>query len=100
MAYSAIATVIIGEMLDETWHNTYLGDNFEHFADDHDHGSADHGSTELGDLTSIVLADGSDADAPGAGKTVFYSKAGKLWQRAGASGTAEELSITTHTSPN
>lgn len=100
MAYNSVPTTIIGVMLDQDWHNTNITGNMEHFANVHDHGSANHGSRTLGNsggLISLVLTDGSDPDAPGAGKVIIYAKSGTLFQRAGAAGTPEEWSLTTHT---
>ena len=89
MAFSVVPTVAVGELLPIGFWNTNIRANMEHFAGTHDHGSASHGALTLGGtggLTHLRLTDGSDADAPGAGKTVFYSKSGKMWQRAGAAG--------------
>ena len=100
LAYNLTPTIAVGEMVSSTYWNTYVRDGGDHFADDHDHGSATHGSTSLGasgGLTSIRLSDGSDPAAPGAGKTIIYSKSGKLYQRVGASGSPEEFSIVGHT---
>lgn len=100
MAYNAVPTTSVGDMLDEDWWNDNIRANAIHFADTHDHGSTDHGALTLGGtggLTYMRFSDGSDAAAPGVGKTVIYAKSGKLWQRAGAAGAAEQFDITTHT---
>ena len=100
MTYNAVPTVTVGEMLEPTWWDDNIATNDSHFADDHDHGSADHGALTLGGsggMTSNRFADGSDPSAPGAGKTVFYSKSGKMFQRAGAAGSPEQFSIVGHT---
>lgn len=100
MTYNTVPTVIVGELLGIAWWNDYITANAEHNANDADHGSANGGALTLGGtggLTYLRLTDGSDADAPGAGKTVIYSKSGKLFQRAGAAGGPEQIEITTHT---
>ncbi len=100
MTFSVVATVEVGELLGIAYWNDNIQGNSEHFADDHDHGSADGGSLTLGatgGLTSARFPDASDPSAPGAGKTVIYSKSGKTFQRAGASGSAEEFSVVGHT---
>ncbi len=100
MAYNLTPTIEVGEMVSSMYWNTYIRDDGEHFADDHDHGSATMGSRTLGasgGVISIRFADGSDAAAPGAGKTIIYSKSGKLYERAGAAGSPEELSVVGHT---
>lgn len=99
MAYNAVATVIVGELLEPEWWNTNIKENMTFFADTADHGSADHGSKTLGasgGLTSMRYQDGSDPAAPGPGKTIIYSKSGKMFQRAGAAGSPEEFSIVGH----
>ena len=100
MTYNSVPTTTVGEMLEPTWWDDNIVDNMAPLADDHDHGSANHGSKTLGasgGLEYMRLTDGSDPAAPGAGKTVIYSKAGNLFQRAGASGSPEQIEITGHT---
>lgn len=100
VAYNAVLTTVVGEMLDEPWWNTNIRANMQHFANIHDHGSTNHGARTIGGTGGLIYArftDGSDPAAPGVGKTVIYSKSGKLFQRAGAAGSAEQIEITTHT---
>ena len=99
MTYSLPSTKITGDSAPASDWNTFVRANFMHFADDHDHGSADHGSTALGatgGIVSIKFTDASAPSAPGAGKTLLYSVSGKMHQRAGASGDDEEFGISDH----
>lgn len=99
MGYATPPTKILGDSAPTSDWNTYVRDVAEHFADDHDHGSADHGALTLGGtggLTYARLTDASAPDAPGVGRTQLYSVSGKTHQRAGASGPDEELEVTTH----
>ena len=102
MTYNTAPTKTTGDSAPASDWNTYIRDNFTHFADDHDHGSANGGSTALGEtggLTSARFTDAAAPSAPGPSKTDIFSVAGKAGQRAGAAGAAEEFSVEGHTHP-
>ncbi len=100
MTYATPPTKVLGDSAPASDWNTFVRDNSEHFANDADHGSANGGSQTLGatgGLTSARFTDASAPSAPGSGKTEIFSVSGKAGQRAGAAGSAEEFSVTTHT---
>lgn len=98
MAFSAVPTVVVGELLEESWWNTFVRDNFTAYAS-HDHGSTNDGSQTLGEsggLISVRFTDASVLAAPGAGDTRIYAVSGKMHQRAGAAGVDETFAIAGH----
>ncbi len=98
MAWTSPATVGGGQMIDATWMNTYVRDNLLAL-DQHAHGgAAGDGSADL-DVTEVRLDNVSDPSAPGAGLTVIATRVsdGTLRQRAGASGSIENLAVEGHT---
>lgn len=98
MAFSAVPTKVLGDSAPASDWNTYVRDNFTAYAS-HDHGSTDDGALTLGESGGLVSARFTDAAAPaapGAGDTRMFSVSGKMGQRAGASGAAEEFSVVGH----
>ena len=100
MAYSQPSTVTIGELLEASaYWNAFITANMTHLGSTHDHGSASHGLTTLGNsggVVSALLTDGSEPSAPGAGKTIVFSMGGRTYQKSGASGSREQLEVTSH----
>lgn len=97
MAYADLARPATGDLLAAS-HWIQMRDNW--LANKlHKHGGAEgDGDDELGPgVDSINFDDVAGPAAPGAGKTIIYSNAGRLRQRAGAAGIARRLSIVGHT---
>lgn len=97
MAWTSPATVGGGQLIDAAWMNTYLRDNLNALSTHTHDGAPGGGTAELAGVDSVTTDDIADPSAPGAGKTVIWTNSGKLHQRAGAAGTAEEIEVTGHT---
>ena len=100
MPWTALSSLATGDLITETiWDNQIEGNL--NFLSTHTHtGAAGMGSSSLG---ALVLADFTTAAAPaapGASLGRFYVVTGdRPGFRAGVAGAAEELSVTTHTTP-
>jgi len=96
MAWGLPDRAVVGDVMTVVW-GTAVADSLA-AASLHAHGgAAGAGDDQLVGSDSIDMDDIAAPDAPGAGKTIISAQSGKLNQRAGAAGTSEELSVTTHT---
>lgn len=96
MAWTSPRTWANGLVVTATILNTEIRDNLLELSTHIHDGSAGEGDDELAGVDSITLDDITDPAAPGASKTIIYAEGGKLKQRAGASGTEEELEVVGH----
>lgn len=98
------ATVKIGEKYggdDSAGHgddlNVEVRDRFEALGQHKHTGAPGDGSADMGPLAMVTMTDAAAPNAPGAGKTVIYTRAGRLRYRAGAAGSEQTPSLATHT---
>lgn len=97
MAWTAPRLWLVGDMADAATLNTHVRDNLLALSAHAHGGGAGDGEDELNGPDSITFDDISAPSAPGAGLTILYARAGQLRQIAGAAGSEETFSITTHT---
>lgn len=91
MAYSAVPLTVVGTQISESWCDTYIKANFEHFATHTHTGASNDGSSALSDVDTIIFDhQGSDPSAPSAGHGVLYIKSGGVFIRQ-AGGSAVQV---------
>ena len=82
MAYSAVPLTVVGTQISESWCDTYIKANFEHFATHAHTGASNDGSSALSDVDTVTFDhQGSDPSAPTSGHTVLYTKSDGLYFR-------------------
>lgn len=96
MTFSAPRTWATGLVVTAGILNTEIRDNLLALSVHGHSGAAGDGDDVLTGVDSATFDDISDPAAPGAAKTVIWTNTGKLHQRAGAAGVAEEFSVNTH----
>ena len=98
MAWTTPKTWADGDIPDADDLNTHIKDNLNALST-HDHGgAAGDGAAALGDLNSLTFVNqGSTPSAPGSTKLVAFIESETLKIRAGASGAATAVALTSHT---
>lgn len=96
MAWTEPRTWVDGDIVSPAMLNTEIRDNLLVVSQHAHDGTAGEGADDLSGVDTITLDDGTAPAAPGASKTVVWAEGGRLQKRAGASGAAEELSVTGH----
>lgn len=100
MAWTAVPTVVIGQMIDSPWLNTYLRDNML-VAGTHEHASTGSGEGTRGlggtaGLAQVILAQAAAPSAPTGTLTKVFASGSMLgWISSG--GTARMGVDTNHT---
>lgn len=100
MAWTSPITWTAGQLVTAADLNTHVRDNqLALSTHGHDDGVGGEGSGALGALVKTTRTDAAAPAAPGAGKVVIYSVAGRLRYRAGAAGVDTLLDDPSHTHP-
>lgn len=96
MTWVTPRTWATGLVVTATILNTEIRDQLLHYAIHNHDGGSGNGASAI-DPTTFRMNDSADPAAPGSGKTIIWTNSGKLHQRAGAAGAAEEFSVVGHT---
>ena len=97
MAYSAVPLTVVGTQISESWCDTYIKANFEHFATHAHTGASNDGSSALSDVDTVIFDhQGSDPSAPASGHATVYMKSDGLYFR-NTGGSATRLALSSDT---
>ena len=97
MAATTPRTHVVGEMIDAAILNADRRDNLSALFTHKHSGALGDGGDELDGMDSITWDHIADPSAPGASKTILYTKAGGVFYREGAAGAVTQFSEPGHT---